>query len=116
MTHPFHPLLGKSFELLTHRKTWGEDRVFFYDRGRLRALPASWTDVLPPPPFVAIAAGRAHFRPDDLLRLAELVEAHRSPQCEASGQKRVSGKLCRIRKDNNAARTAARGRRRRGGP
>src|SRR5580658_5689687 len=41
VTHPFHPLVGRSFELLTYRKTWGEDRVFFQEDGRLRALPAA---------------------------------------------------------------------------
>ena len=72
MTHPFHPLLGKSFELLMYRNTWGEDRVFFYDGGRLRALPASWTEAAPVVPFVAIAAGRAHFRPYGYTRVKML--------------------------------------------
>jgi hypothetical protein len=102
VTHPFHPLVGKSFELLTHRKTWGEDRVFFHDKGRLRALPASWTDAAAPTPFVAMAAGRAHFRPDDLLRLVELVGALRGIGGEVAGPGSVSGKLCRKRKDKNA--------------
>jgi outer membrane cobalamin receptor len=79
--------------MLTYRKTWGEDRVFFYDGGRLRALPASWTDAAPVVPFVTIAAGRAHFRPDDLLRLVELVEALR---VERSTTGKVSGKLRRL--------------------
>ena len=87
MTHPFHPLFGKSFELLTYRKTWGEDRVFFYEKGQLRRLPASWTDAAPPSPFVTLAAGRAYFRPDDLLRLAELVQAYR--ESAAKGRKVV---------------------------
>nr|WP_245462716.1 DUF5372 family protein [Rhizobium leguminosarum] len=30
----------------TRKQNWGEDRVMFYDaQGRLRSLPASWTDV-----------------------------------------------------------------------
>src|SRR5713101_6904515 len=66
------PLLGKSFELLMYRNTWGEDRVFFYDGGRLRALPASWTEAAPVVPFVAIAAGRAHFRPYGYTRVKML--------------------------------------------
>jgi len=37
------------------------------------ALPASWTDLVPPDPFVAVAAGRSLFRADDLLELAQLV-------------------------------------------
>ena len=100
MTHPYHPLFGRSFELLTYRKTWGEDRVFFYDAGRLRALPASWTDAAPIVPFVAIAAGRAHFRLEDLLQLAELVETQRRERDVAS---KASGKFRRPRKANHAA-------------
>jgi hypothetical protein len=100
VTHPFHPLLGRTFELLTYRKTWGEDRVFFYEGGRLRAMPASWTDAAPAAPFVSIAAGRAYFRPEDLLHLVELVEAQRGERSDAPG---VSSKLRRQCKDKSAA-------------
>ena len=120
MTHPFHPLLGRSFELLTYRKTWGEDRVFFHEGGRLRALPAGWTDAAEAPIFVALAEGRAHFRPDDLLRLTELVGGLR-PQRESNVAKRqsiskatgeASRKLRRKRKVKKAARPSP-GRRKR---
>ena len=36
-------------------------------------MPAGWTDVEPPDPFVALAAGRALWRVEDLLALAALV-------------------------------------------
>jgi hypothetical protein len=56
---------------VTYRHNWGENRVYFYDdQGRLRAVPADWTDVFPPDPFVVIAAGRSLFRFGDLLELA----------------------------------------------
>ena len=72
--HPFHPLYGESFELLSHRSSWGEDRVTFHDgEGRLRSLPASWTSVVGRDPFVALSAGRAFFRVEDLLALVALV-------------------------------------------
>ena len=72
--HPFPPLYGESFELLSHSSSWGEDRVTFHDReGRLRGLPASWTSVVGPDPFVVLSAGRAVFRVEDLLALVELV-------------------------------------------
>jgi len=32
VTHPFHPLLGMEYELVTRKLTWGEDRVFYYDQ------------------------------------------------------------------------------------
>ena len=48
--------------------------MFFYDEhGGLKALPASWTDAAEPDPFVAVANGRAHFRPADLVQLATLI-------------------------------------------
>jgi hypothetical protein len=36
-------------------------------------LPASWTDVDGLDPFRTQAAGRSHFRPEDLLQLAGLM-------------------------------------------
>ena len=48
--------------------------MYFYDEdGQLRHLPARWTDIEETDPFVAVASGRAHFRPGDLLRLSELI-------------------------------------------
>jgi hypothetical protein len=29
--HPHHPWCGHEFELIDHKQTWGEDRVFFHD-------------------------------------------------------------------------------------
>jgi hypothetical protein len=116
VTHPFHPLLGKTFELQTLRKTWGEDRVFFYENGHLRALPAGWTDAVEPLVFVSLAAGRAYFRPDDLLRLAELVDsvrgsgkARRSVASEApQAGNEASTKFRRASKAKDAASPKAR--------
>ena len=73
--HPYHPLRGQLFKLVTYRHNWGEDRVYFHDSsGLLRSIPAGWTTVLPADPFVLLAAGRCLFRYEDLLRLADLVE------------------------------------------
>jgi hypothetical protein len=74
VTHAFHPLAGREFELLEHRNTWHEDRVFYQECGRLRSLPAAWTNVVPEDAFVAIAAGRCPFRLEDLRALADLIE------------------------------------------
>ncbi|MHB1905125.1 MAG: DUF5372 family protein, partial [Ferrimicrobium sp.] len=27
MTHPFHPLAGQEFDLISRKRNWGEDRV-----------------------------------------------------------------------------------------
>ena len=75
MTHPFHPLDGREYELIGYAHTWGEHRVFFREPGqtRLRSLPAIWTDVDGPDPFLVLSAGRAYFRPQDLLQLAGIL-------------------------------------------
>jgi hypothetical protein len=80
VTHPFHPLSGKIFELVTCRRNWGEERVYYQDpqggdseAGRLRSLPLAWTSLAPEDPFVNLAAGRSAFRVTDLLKLARRV-------------------------------------------
>jgi hypothetical protein len=59
-----HPFFGQQFPLVVQRLAWGEPRVFFHDpaTGRLRSLPTAWTNLAPPDPFVALAAGRAMLR------------------------------------------------------
>jgi hypothetical protein len=60
--------------LATRKQNWGEDRVMYFDQqGRVRSLPAAWTDVDPPDTRSQVAAGRAYLRVDDLLKLGELV-------------------------------------------
>ena len=75
ITHPFHPLFGREFELIARRSVWREDRVFFHDcEGKLISVDASWTDLGVEDPFVAISAGRSLFRVEDLLALSSAVE------------------------------------------
>lgn len=76
--------------LATRKQNWGEDRVMFFDqRGRLRSLPAAWTDVDPPDARTAAAAGRACLRADDLLTLCALLSEARNRH--KSRPKRVKG-------------------------
>ena len=64
--------------------------MFFYDeQGVLKALPASWTDAGTTDPFVTLAAGRAHFRPADLLELASMLKRLRDPCVADEGVKGV---------------------------
>ena len=75
VTHPFHPLAGQRFELVDRYRTWGEDRVYYHTAaGELKSLPAGWTDVAEPDPFVVIGAGRAYFRPADLWAVVQLIQ------------------------------------------
>ena len=70
MTHAFHPLLDREYELIDYRHCWSEDRVFYVDEtGRLCSLPAHWTSVVADDPFVVQSGGRSHFRVADLVQL-----------------------------------------------
>ena len=75
VTHPFHPLHGKRFELLEVRRGWEEERVFYTrDDGQTRSMPAAWTSLHTPDPFVVTAAGRACFRCADLLGVIAIIK------------------------------------------
>src|SRR5262249_57204519 len=99
VTHPFHPLSGREFELVTARQAWGEDRVYFHDEaGRLLHMPLEWTSAEAPDPFRTLAAGRCQFRPADLLRLADLIA---EPKARVPGAVRglclrVYGGFCQL--------------------
>ena len=74
MTHPHHPLFGREFDLVMRGQNWREDRAWFHDgAGRLRSIPASWTDLVADDAFNVVAAGRAAFRTQELLDLAHLI-------------------------------------------
>jgi Family of unknown function (DUF5372) len=75
VTHPFHPLCGSKFEVVTYRKNWGDERVYVRGPGdRLLSLPVAWTDMAEISAFVMIAAGRSLFRFEELLELSRLLE------------------------------------------
>jgi len=42
------------------------------ENGKLFSLPAGWTDVAAPDPFVVVAAGRCPFTAEGLLAAADL--------------------------------------------
>jgi len=59
-------------ELVAQAREWGEERVYYRDpTGRMRFLPAGWTSMAVLDPFVLLAAGRAYFRLEDLIRLED---------------------------------------------
>jgi hypothetical protein len=83
INHPFHPLRGTEYELVTRKLTWGEDRVFFYDPGgKLKSLLANMTDIIPSDEFYRVSGGRSAFRVDDLLELRCLFDKHGYPSKE----------------------------------
>ena len=66
---------------------WGERRVWFLDKdGHFVSIPSGWTNLEPIDPYVAISAGRAAFRYQDLLALARLIEALRSATARKEGE------------------------------
>ena len=61
---------------MTCRHNWGEDRVYFHDDDeRLTSVPTAWTSMSAADPFVAVSACRSPFKTQDLLEVAELIEA-----------------------------------------
>jgi hypothetical protein len=75
ITHPFHPRQGEELDLVRYRGSYGGEFVDGLDAaGELVTVPLGYTDALgAQDPYLAIAAGRAALRPDDLLRLGKLV-------------------------------------------
>ena len=75
ITHPFHPLCGRRYELICRRRHWGEDRVVYEDsNGRLCTIASAWTDIDPADEFRLVAAGKAAFRTVDLLALCDALD------------------------------------------
>ena len=65
-------MFGRELEFVKRRRNYGDDLVYVYGvDGELLPLPARWTDAVPADPFVEAAAGRAPFRTEDLLELAD---------------------------------------------
>ena len=41
--------------------------------GQMASMPTEWTDLNPPDPFVAVAAGRACLRVSELLEMVHMI-------------------------------------------
>jgi Family of unknown function (DUF5372) len=75
ITHPFHPLKGQTFEMISRSLDWGEDRVVYRSAdGTLPSIAAAMTDMAQPDAFPRVAAGRAAFRTVDLTDLVALLD------------------------------------------
>jgi hypothetical protein len=87
ITHPFHPLCGHTFPLLSQRFAWGEERVFFLDQQtqQIRCLPLVWTNLALPDPFVVVAQQKAVLRWSDLSQLAQFLR-HKPTHSQQEGQ------------------------------
>ena len=75
ITHPFHPRCGESLERIGYRRSFGGEMPGRDAGGNAVVVPLAFTDAAyEEDPFLAISAGRAFFRVEDLLELADLVE------------------------------------------
>jgi Family of unknown function (DUF5372) len=76
ISHPFHPLSGRTFPLLSQGQVWGEERVFFADpqTQHMRSLPLAWTNLALPDPFLVVARGQAVLRWSDLHQLVQFLK------------------------------------------
>jgi Family of unknown function (DUF5372) len=76
ISHPFHPLTGQEFTLITYRQNWGEDRIYFHDKNeKLVSIPAQWTSLFPEDPWVSLSTNQSFFRVPDLLELTQLIQS-----------------------------------------
>ncbi|MCY3886414.1 MAG: DUF5372 family protein [Chloroflexi bacterium] len=76
MTHPFHPLHGREFDLI--EMTWMAGTALVHyadDDGTLRTIRQAFTSAASVDPFVTVAAGRSAFRVADLLAVAALLDS-----------------------------------------
>jgi Family of unknown function (DUF5372) len=75
VVHPFHPLFGQEFEVLSGREGRPEDRLYFeHADGRPASIPKHFTDLGPIEPVVVMGRGACLFRVADLLELCSMIE------------------------------------------
>jgi hypothetical protein len=90
ITHPFHPWVDQEFDTIECRHGWRENRVYLRDRnGHVASLPIAWTNLAAPDPFLIVSAGKARFRPRDLLELVDLIQRIRNagPACNGANER-----------------------------
>jgi hypothetical protein len=88
VTHPFHPLFGQEFNVLSCRCFDDEDFLVFQGaEGRNNSISARWTSLKPPNPYIAISNGRSLFCPKDLLELVRLVKDLKTAKKRNRGRK-----------------------------
>jgi hypothetical protein len=88
ITHPFHPFAGRQLACVGERYNRSGKRLLLgVDDGTVCSVPPQWTDLVAPDPEVVMGQGRALFRVQDLLELANLVtRLSREKDCEASAR------------------------------
>ena len=78
ISHPFHPLRGRRFEVLKKRRVAGVDTLILreLERGTL-SIPREWTDWADPSPYNSLAQPSQRLAADSLFELVGLLDALR---------------------------------------
>jgi hypothetical protein len=72
--------------VVDQRRNRHGDRVWYETAdGHVRTVARAWTNLADVDPFEVTSAGRACFRPDDLIRLAALLDGVRRTDVDAEG-------------------------------
>jgi hypothetical protein len=76
ISHPFHPLRGRRFEVLKKRRIAGVDTLILreLERGTL-SIPREWTDWADPSPYDSSTVSPHRFAADCLFELVALLGA-----------------------------------------
>ena len=77
VTHPFHPISGRTLDVVEHLRVFGEERVFYLaPEGYRASIPAAWTSIALEAPGTDLGLGiqSSRFRVRDLLELTALVK------------------------------------------
>ncbi len=76
ISHPFHPLRGRRFEVLKKRRIAGVDTLILreLERGTL-SIPREWTDWADPTPYDALTRPPHRLAADSLFELVALLDA-----------------------------------------
>jgi hypothetical protein len=73
VTHPFHPLHGRTLDVVDRRRYYTDEYVYLEADERVYRLPIGWTSLGSVEAFLVVAQGRCLFRIDDLNRLGEII-------------------------------------------
>lgn len=75
-----------------HNHSWGEDRVnYLYSEEKLESIPARWTDIGTPDPFVTQSAGRCVLHFQELLPLASLLKELKAQNFNIQKEQHING-------------------------
>jgi hypothetical protein len=76
ITHPFHPLSGKRFQVLKRRRIGGREVLSLFDEGRgTVTVPRDWTDQAAPSLYTSGSESPPILHPACLVQLLALSKA-----------------------------------------